>query len=387
VRRVGQSPTDPDFVQDPYRFYDRARDAGQLVRWDDYDMPVATTFAAVDRLLRHRNLGRAHPAPPPVPEHLQAFQAIEDHSMLELEPPRHTRLRRLVLGAFTSRRIAGLAPAIETTCEELIGRFPDGAFDLLETYARPLPVIVIARLIGVPAADADRLLAWSGAMVAMYQARRNRAIEEAANAAATAFSDYLRAHIAARRRAPADDLLSALAAEAGGERLSEDELLATVVLLLNAGHEATVHTLGNAVRAVLLHGLEAAAVETTEAVVEEVLRWDPPLHLFTRHVYAPLEVDGHALHPGDRVGCLLAAAGRDPSVRADPHRFDPARPAPHLAFGAGIHFCVGAPLARAELAIALRTLFRRRPMLALAGTPRYADLYHFHGLSRLDVTA
>jgi cytochrome P450 len=387
MRRVSQPPTDPPFVQDPYPFYDRARRLGALVRWDDYDMPVATTYAAVDRLLRDRRLGRAHPAPPPVPPHLEAFQAIEAHSMLELEPPRHTRLRRLVLSAFTSRRIAALAPAIEATCDDLIDRFPAGRFDLLEAYARPLPVVVIARLIGVPPDDADRLLAWSGTMVAMYQARRDRAVENAADAAAGAFSDYLRGHIAAKSRAPADDLLSALAAEAGGDRLSEEELLSTVVLLLNAGHEATVHTLGNAVRAILLHGAQAAVVATPDAVVEEVLRWDPPLHLFTRHVYAPVDVEGHLLRPGDEVGCLLASAGRDPAACAEAHRFDPGRPAAHLAFGAGIHFCVGAPLARAELAIALRTLFRRRPRLALAGTPRYADLYHFHGLSRLDVTA
>ncbi len=381
--RLTQSPTDPDFVQDPYRFYHRARAGGDLVFWSDYDMPCAVSHAAVSALLRDRRLGREAPTEhaPPIAAHLAPFYDVEAHSMLELERPRHTRLRGLVLRAFTSRRIAALGPEIEALCQRMIDRFPAGPFDLLDAYARPVPVIVIARLLGVPEDRADDLLSWSNAMVGMYQARRTRAMEDAAVQATTAFRGFLETHIAARRRAPADDLISELiAAEEAGDTLSTDELVATCILLLNAGHEATVHTLGNAVKTLLERDIR----EIDAATVEELLRFDPPLHMFTRWVYEDVTLFGHDFRRGDRVACLLGAANRDPAAYPDPDRFDPARQGPaNTSFGAGIHFCVGAPLARLELEIALKALFARCPGLVLAEPPRYADLYHFHGLDRL----
>ena len=248
-------------------------------------------------------------------------------------------------------------------------------------------MIVIARLLGVPEDRAPDLLAWSNAMVAMYQARRTRATEDAAAAASRAFADFLRGYIETRRRRPADDLITHLiAAEEHGEKLTLDELITTCILLLNAGHEATVHTIGNGVKAILGHGAQTPLASDPEATVEEVLRWDPPLHLFTRHCYAPAEIAGHRFAPGDEVGLLLAGANRDPAQWPDPARFDPARPVrSNASFGAGLHFCVGAPLARLELQIALPVLFARRPGLRLADAPTYADLYHFHGLDRLMV--
>ena len=319
-----------------------------------------------------------------MPDHLAPFYAIETHSMLELEPPRHTRLRSLVLRAFTTRRIAGLAPEIESLAHALIDRFPEGPFDLLTAYAQPIPVIVIARLLGVPETMADQLLEWSNAMVAMYQARRTRETEEAAARASADFAGFIRTYIDERRTRPADDLITHLiAAEEDGKKLSTDELVTTCILLLNAGHEATVHTLGNGVKTLLETGTQPGI---TEALVEEILRFDPPLHLFTRYVYEDLELSGHSFKRGDQIGCLLAAAGRDPAVWPDPHRFDPERPTTtHIAFGAGLHFCVGAPLARLELKIALDALFARCPDIRLAEPAAYANLYHFHGLERLIV--
>jgi unspecific monooxygenase len=222
-------------------------------------------------------------------------------------------------------------------------------------------------------------------MVGMYQARRSPAMEDAAVAAATAFADFLRAYVAERRARPADDLITHLiAAESEGERLSTNVLIATCILLLNAGHEATVHTIGNGVKAILETGTQTALAADPAATVEEILRHDPALHLFTRWCYADAEIAGHRFARGDRVGCLLAAANRDPAAWGAPARFDPARPLQtNLSFGAGLHFCVGAPLARLELAVALPILFARRPRLRLAAPPRYADLYHFHGLAAL----
>lgn len=391
MQTLHASPTEDGFIQNPYPFYDEVRTAGPLAFWSDYDVPVTARHGVVGAILRDRRLGREAPpgALPATPARLRPFYDVERHSMLELEPPRHTRLRGLVVRAFTSRAVAALTPHIRALADRLIDAFPDGPFDLLDAYARPLPVIVIARLLGVPAEMADQLLAWSNDMVAMYQARRSREVEDRAVAATEAFVAFLRAEIARKRKAPADDLLSALiAAEAEGERLTRDELVTTAILLLNAGHEATVHTLGNGVKAILEHHAAPAATApaAVEGTVEEILRFDPPLHLFTRWVYEPLAIEGCQFRPGDRIGLLLGGANRDPAVWPRPDRFDPSRPVQqHLAFGAGIHFCVGAPLARVEIAIALERLFARCPRLELAEAPRYANLYHFHGLTRLMV--
>jgi cytochrome P450 len=387
MERLAQSPTEPGFVQDPYPFYDRARAGGDLFVWEDYGLVCASSHQAVGALLRDRRFGREAPPElaPEVAPHTQPFYDIEAHSMLELEPPRHTRLRGLVLRAFTSRRIAELAPGLRALCDRLIDAFPPGPFDLLGAYARVVPVVVIARLLGVPEERAPDLLAWSNAMVAMYQARRTRAIEEAAAQASLEFRAFVEGVIAERRGRPGDDLLSALiAAEQDGNRLTTDEMVTTCILLLNAGHEATVHTMGNAVKLFLGAGL----ARVDEEAVEEALRLDPPLHMFTRWAYEDAEVFGHRFRRGDRVGLLLAAANRDPAAYPEPARFDPRRDGPaNLAFGAGIHFCVGAPLARVELAMALRRLWERCPRLRLVEPPRYADIYHFHGLERLIVAA
>jgi cytochrome P450 len=385
MQHLTQSPTDPAFVQNPYPFYDRARQMGDFFWWDDYAMPCAVSHKAVHAVLRDRRMGRECPPElaPAIPDRLRPFYDIEAHSMLELEPPRHTRLRALVLRAFTSRTIAALAPQITQLCHDLIDRFPDEPFDLLTAYAQPVPVITIARLLGVPEDRADDLLAWSNAMVAMYQARRTPEIEAAAITASTDFSKFMRGYIAIRRKTPTDDLISTLiAAEEQGEKLTTEELITTCILLLNAGHEATVHTLGNGTKTLLeqnIHGI-------TDACVEEVIRHDPPLHMFTRWVYEDVQIGDQRFKRGDRIACLLGAANRDPAVYPDPARFDPTRSGPqNTSFGGGIHFCVGAPLAQLELKIALDVLFARCPDMRLTAPPSYGDVYHFHGLTGLMV--
>ncbi|HQY44027.1 MAG TPA: cytochrome P450 [Paracoccaceae bacterium] len=391
MKELSQSPTDPVFVQNPYPFYEQARTHGHLFRWADYGMVCATASVAAGAILRDRRFGRE--APPesrrPIPAHLAPFYAVEAHSMLELEPPRHTRLRGLVLRAFTSRRIAGLAPEIAALSHQLIDAFPTGPFDLLKAFATRLPVTIIARLLGVPEDRGDDLLHWSNAMVGMYQAARTRETEDRAIAATEAFVAFMRSYVEERRARPADDLITHLiAAEAEGEKLSTDELITTCILLLNAGHEATVHTLGNGVKALVEGGFGAEVLteDRVEGTVEEILRQDPPLHMFTRYAYEDIEVSGHTFRRGDQAACLLAAANRDPGQWDDPARFDPSRTVrPNHSFGGGLHFCVGAPLARLELQIALPILFDRCPTLQLTEAPRYADLYHFHGLERLMV--
>ncbi len=391
MKHLTQSPTDPAFVQNPYAFYEIARAAGPFFYWTDYGLTCTGNAAAVNAIFRDRRFGREVPPEkaPVIPDHLKPFYAVEAHSMLELEPPRHTRLRGLVLRAFTSRRIEALRPEIETLSHQLIDSFPPGPFDLLAHFGQKLPVIIIARLLGVPETMAPELLAWSNAMVGMYMAGRDRAREDRAVAATEAFVAFLRDYVGRRRADPRDDLITHLiAAEEDGERLSTDELITTCILLLNAGHEATVHALGNGVKTVLETGSQAALLADPEVTLEEILRFDPPLHMFTRHAYEDVEVMGTRFRRGDQVGLLLAMANRDPGPWEDPQIFDPRRPVrPNASFGAGLHFCVGAPLARQELQIALPILFRRLPDLALTEPPVYADVFHFHGLKRLMVKA
>jgi len=386
-----QSPHDPNFVQNPYPLYDRARQTGPVVFWQDYGMLAAFDHATAHALLRDKRLGRAVPDArrQPVPDHLTAFHALERHSLLELEPPEHTRLRRLVLHAFTSRRIAGLEADIRAICADLLTSLPATEFDLIPAYCQQVPVRVIARLLGVPEAMGPDLLRWSAAMVAMYQAGRSRAIEEAANTAAIEFADFLRRYIEQRRSDPGNDLITELiAAQDGAQTLSPEEMIGTCVLLLNAGHEATVHSLGNAVKCLIENTkTDATGPDQIDNTVEELLRFTPPLHMFTRYAYETFEIGGHTLNSGDEIALMLGAAGRDPAVFAEPCQFDPTRPKPaHLAFGGGLHFCVGAPLARLEMQIALPALFGHMQHLRITEPPLFADSYHFHKLDRLMVS-
>ncbi|GAA3872283.1 cytochrome P450 [Celeribacter arenosi] len=388
------SPKDPDFVQNPYPFYDRLREGGRMVFWEELGLPVIAGYDGVSMALRDSRFGRQPPAEfaPVIPAHLRPFYDLEDHSMLQLEGDTHRRLRGLVLRAFTSRRIKSLMPAIEVVCDDLLDAM-DGVenseVDFLDAFCRPLPVRIIAQLLGVPEEIWPDLLAWSNDMVALYQPRATPAVEAKAVAAATAISDYLRAYVDSRRAAPADDLITELiAAEAEGEKLTTDELISTCVLLLNAGHEATVHTVGIGVKTLCEHGSaqEALGEDAIDQTIEEVLRYDPPLHFFDRWVYEDTVFLGETLKRGDRIGLLLGAANRDPDAWDDPDHFDPTRKIKqNTAFGAGVHFCVGAPLARLELRVALPRLFDRFPDLTVTAPPRYADIWHFHGLEDLRV--
>jgi unspecific monooxygenase len=398
---IRQDPRDRAFYEDPYPVYARMHARGGLAFWEDYGFWCAADHARVSALLRDRRFGRqilhvmsrdALGWPEPA-AHLAPFHALERHSLLELEPPDHTRLRALVNRAFVSRAIERLRPGLEALAAERAEALAgDRPADLVETFATPIPLLTICDLVGAPREEAGDFLAWSHAMVGMYQFGVTRETEDRAAEAAAAFSDRLRRLIAARRRQPGEDLLSALIAAGDGEaRLSEDELVSTVVLLLNAGHEATVHAIANGVLAVLEHGADRTAFlreADAPAAVEEVLRFDAPLHMFTRYALEDVDLGPARIRRGEVIGLLLGAANRDPAVYRDPASFRLDRQEPmHVAFGGGIHFCVGAPLARMELAIGLKALFRRWPRLKLAEPPRRRDAYHFRGVERLMATA
>jgi cytochrome P450 len=398
--RLRARPDDPGFFQNPYPAYGRMRAMGRAFLWEDYGLVAFAHFAEVNAILRDRRFGREvthvmsrqEAGLPEIPPHLEPFYAFEANSLLEREPPAHTRLRSLVNRAFLSRHIEKLRPRIRTLAHALIDEFEGKReVDLLPAFAEKIPVIVIAELLGVPAEMSDQLLDWSHKMVAMYQFNRTRQIEDAAVAATLAFSAFIRGYANERRGDPRDDLLTRLLeAEAEGERLSGDELVTTAILLLNAGHEATVHGIGNGVKALLEDPSASRRVfDDAEAGLEaadELIRFDPPLHVFTRYVLEPAEIGGVSLQKGQVVQLLLGSANRDPEKFAGPDRLDFSRGgAGHVGFGAGIHFCIGAPLARVEMAEAISVLFSRFPRLRLAETPNYSDRYHFHGLLKLAV--
>ncbi|PSH67831.1 cytochrome P450 [Phyllobacterium brassicacearum] len=399
-RRLRLDPHDPTFYQDPYQAYTLLHADAPSFFWENYGFWCFIGYDAVNRLLRDRRFGRekrdsAADSQGVVGDrsHLKDFDHVEKFSMLELEPPTHTRLRTLVSRAFVSRQVERLRPRIEILAHDLIDRFePRGEADLISDFATPIPVTIIAEMLGVPVESAPQLLNWSHRIVSMYMHGRNRQCEDNANAAAAEFSAFLRDYAGRRRAEPADDLLSLLlAAEADGAKLSEDELITTAILLLNAGHEATVHQTGNAVKTILESNLDPAELfanpESTAKTVEECLRFDAPLHMFTRYAYEEIDLgDGILLKPGNQIGLMLGAGNRDPRAFSSPDAFLPGRDdQKNLSFGAGIHFCIGAPLARLELQVALKVLFDRLPNLRFKERPMYRDTYHFHGLERLDV--
>ena len=392
-RSVDLDPVDPGFFNNPYPAYHAIRAQVPVFKWEQYGYWCFARHEDVNALLRDRRFGRQilHVASreelawPETPPHLKPFYDFEKHSLLELEPPVHTRLRSLVTRSFLSRQVERLRPMISNLSNGLIDRLESAhEADLLPAFATPIPVIVICELLGVPAGMAQQLLSWSHDMVAMYQARRDAKIEDAAVKATVAFSDFMRGYIGERRKAPKDDLLSELIrAEEEGKKLSEDELVTTAVLLLNAGHEATVHAIGNGIKCLLEQNVRRGI---GEGHIEETLRYDAPLHLFTRYALEDLDYAGIRFRKGETVGLMLGAANRDPERFPDSDRFIAERdPNPQVSFGAGIHFCIGAPLARLEMQVALPLLFQRLPKLALAGTPQYRNAYHFHGLESLKV--
>jgi cytochrome P450 len=400
ARWVSLDATDPAFYQNPYAAFERIRATAPVFYWEQLGMWCLTGYEAVNSIFRDRRFGREilHVATreelglPEPPKHVRPFYDVDNLSMIAREPPVHTRLRTLVNRAFVSRQIERLRPRVAELAHRLIDGFSERrSVDLIEAFCTPIPVTVIAELLGVPVEEGPRLVDWSHKMVAMYTPGRNRAIEDAAVTATQEFVAFLKHYVAARRKNPRDDLISHLiAAESAGQKLSEDELIAGTIQLLNAGHEATVHSIGNAVKAILESDESPAALfsndESTAALCEEALRFDPPLHFFDRYALEPLGVEGVRLKKGEKIGLLLAAANRDPFRWPRADRFDPSRPMlPNISFGAGIHFCIGAPLARLEMQVALPILFQRLPNLRLSAPPSYRNAWHFHGLEALQV--
>ncbi|HEU5024600.1 MAG TPA: cytochrome P450 [Spirillospora sp.] len=397
---LGYQPWAAEFVADPYPAFARLREERPVFFHEPTGQWVISRYEDVDALLRDRRLGRSylHVAgheefgQQPEAEFLKPFWDLIRAGMLDVEPPTHTRLRRLVSKAFTARMVEGLRPTIRRLAAELAGTLAaKGGGDLLAEVAEPLPVNVIAEMLGVPVADRPLLRPWSADICGMYELNPPEEVQRTAVRAAVEFSDYLRELARSRRREPRDDLISALAQVVDeGDRLTEDELIGTCVLLLNAGHEATVNATGNGWWALFRNPGELERLRGDASLVptavEELLRYDTPAPMFERWVLEDITVAGVGIPRGAEVALQFASANRDPAVFADPDRLDLARdPNPHITFGLGIHYCLGAPLARIELAESLSALLRLAPDLRPVSAPEWKPGFVLRGLQALHV--
>ena len=379
--------TDINVINDPYPHLAELRKNGKPIWHDGLGLFLAPNHRDANEVLRNKSLGRIFT--PKLPEaEWDVFNYLHADSILDSEPPKHTRLRSLVMKAFNKNRIEGLRPAITRLTQELLDGIEakNGEFDLIADYAEPLPVKVIAALLGFPPSDEHLLRPWSQAIVKMYEVNPSATHKEEARKAASEFAEYVHGLMLERKAKPADDLITELAqVEEAGEKLSTHELIATCVLLLNAGHEASVNGFGNGMVAAYQNPsqwelLKSKPAEVSTTAVEEFLRFDAPLHFFDRTATQDTQVGGVDIKQGQKIVSLLGSANRDEEVFANPDTMDITRdPNPHIGFGAGIHFCIGAPLARLEMGISLPELFKRFPTLELDGNPVRRPTFSLRG--------
>ncbi|MGW0884345.1 cytochrome P450 [Streptomyces sp. NPDC002671] len=393
-------PWDPAFLADPYPAYAELRARGRVIRYEPTDQWLVPHHADVAALLRDRRLGRTYQhrfshedfgRTPPPPEH-EPFHTLNDHGMLDLEPPDHTRIRRLVSKAFTPRTVERLRPYVRNLAEELVSALvAAGGGDLLRDVAEPLPVAVIAEMLGIPEPDRAWLRPWSADICGMYELNPSEETAAKAVRASLEFSDYLRELIAARRREPGEDLISGLiAAHDEGDRLTEQEMISTAVLLLNAGHEATVNATVNGWWALFRNPDQLSALRADHSLIpsaiEELMRYDTPLQLFERWVLDDIEIAGTTIPRGAEIAMLFGSANHDPQAFDNPGHLNLTRQDnPHISFGAGIHYCIGAPLARIELAASMTALLDQAPTLRLAAEPKRKPNFVIRGLEGLSV--
>lgn len=384
---------DIEVITNPYPHLAQLREIKRPMWHPDLEVFLAATHKDANEVLRNKNLGRIYLEKQPEAE-WNVFNWLHSDSILDSEPPKHTRLRGLVLKAFNRNRIEGLRPSIQKITEALLDNVVDQQeFDLIADFAEPLPVKVIALLLGFPIEDEHLLRPWSQAIVKMYEVNPPREHQIAAQSAAQEFAEYVHQLMLERKKNPEDDLITELVnVHEAGERLSTHELIATCVLLLNAGHEASVNGFGNGMVSLFENPQQRDLLfsnpdELTESAIEEFLRFDSPLQYFERTATSDLEISGVSIKKGQKIVSLLGSANRDESVFHNADVFEVNRhPNPHIGFGAGIHFCIGAPLARLEMSVSLPTLIKRIPTLNLVSAPVRRMTFSLRGYEKVIVS-
>ena len=381
---------DPDFVRNPYPVLEELRRHGKPLWHEEMKLWLAATHADASAVLRSKTLGRAFSAQEPS-ELWETFNWLHADSIMENEGTKHTRLRTLVSKAFNRGQIEKLAPRIEAIVEELLNVCAEKKeFDLLADFAEPLPVRVIAELLGVSPSDTENLRPWSRAIVKMYEFDVTEEEERAAEKAGREFAEMIAMMVEDRKKNLTNDLVSQLVhVEEAGVKLTLRELIATCVLLLNAGHEASVNAFGNGFVAAIEDSrardlLSTHARTITPTAVEEFFRFDAPLQLFERTAMENTDVNGVVIEKGMKIAALLGSANRDELVFENPNEMNLERkPNNHISFGGGIHFCLGAPLARLELGISLPALFERFSNIEILTEPRRRENFVLRGFSAI----
>ena len=387
------SPLSPEFRRNPYPGYEMLRANAPIFCWPEWNVWFLTRYEDCNLLLRNNRLGHGTWGDNP-PEERRDLWQLQRHWMLFHNPPHHTRLRSLVHKAFTPRVVEKLRPKIQAITDRLLDNVQsDGHMDLIADLAYPLPVTVIAEMLGVPTEDQPRFHEWSNDLARTLDLTEDPAIYDRGSESAGKFRDYIAELVAQRRKAPQDDLLTALVqVEEAGDKLSEAELFGTFSFLFVAGHETTINLIGNGTLALLQNPDQLALLKANpqliKSAIEELLRYDSPVQTTSRIALESLEWQGQTFEKGQEVFIMLGAANRDPTQFENPNRLDITRtPNQHLAFGGGIHYCLGAPLARLEGEIAINTLLHRMPDLRLEiDQPEYSDNYLLRGLTRLPVS-
>jgi len=394
------NPFAPGMLADPYAMYRALREQAPIYRSEMMESWILTRYDDIDAVLTDsrfssdRTRAKTRFAQMIREQQEQYGPMSSAQTMLTSDPPDHTRLRRLVSKAFTPRAVENLRPRIQEIIDYLLDEAgKSGEFDIIHELAYPLPVIVIAEMLGVPAEDRHRFKEWSDTVVATLGGPFTPPeVMEAGRRAIDELGEYFGHIIAARRAEPKEDLISGLiAAEEGGQVLSEDEIFATCILLLIAGNETTTNLIGTSMLALFRNPDQLERLREDPALissaVEELLRYAGPVHGTGRVPKEDIEIAGHTFHEGEMVFTLLAAGNRDPTHYENPEQLDIGRnPTDHLAFGDGIHFCLGAPLARAEAQITIGTMLQRFPKLRLLDEdPEWGGTFIIRGPKRLNV--
>jgi len=386
---------DKDFLVNPYPGLAKLRAAGKPVWHEQTNMFLAAKYDDANAVLRNKSLGRIFKAKEPESE-WSTFNWLHADSILDSEPPKHTRLRALVSKAFNKNIIEGQRETINRIVDNLISEInaKGGNWDLIADFAEPLPVKVIVAMLGFPEADEHLLRPWSQAIVKMYEVNPSAEVQANAKKAAGEFAAYVQKLADERKAKPGNDLITDLVrVEEQGEKLNAQELIATCVLLLNAGHEASVNGFGNGAVALLerpdqLNLLRNNPDELAASAVEEFLRFDAPLHLFERTATSDTEVGGVEIKKGQKIAALLGSANRDEAHFANSDQMDITRdPNPHIGFGAGIHFCLGGPLARLEMGIALPKLIKAFPEMKIASEPIRRPTFVLRGYEKVEISS
>jgi cytochrome P450 len=388
----------PTFVADPYEQLKALREIGKPVWHEGMQIFLAARHSDANDVFRNKSLGRIFTDKSPEFE-WETFNWLHSDSILDSEPPKHTRLRSLVAKAFNRNKIEGMRPAVERITQQLLDAIDEKvksgeSFDLIADYAEPLPVKIIADLLGFPESEEHLLRPWSQSIVKMYEVNPSEQYQVEAKKAAGEFAEYVRNLAEHRKVNPGQDLITDLAmVEENGEKLNSHELVATCVLLLNAGHEASVNAFGNGMVAALERPDQAELLRKnsraiTETALEEFMRFDAPLHLFERTATIDTELGGVKIEKGQKIAALIGSANRDSSVFEKADEMDLTRdPNPHIGFGAGIHFCLGAPLARLEMSVSLPALWEKYPEMQLAGDPVRRPTFVLRGYESVSISA